>query len=55
MARDNAAVLELADAERRPRLRAVVDAAGQARIDFIAEDGKVTRSITETRSRHRRR
>ena len=48
MARDNAAVLELADSERRPRLRAVVDAAGEARIDFIAADGKVTRSITES-------
>jgi hypothetical protein len=48
MARDNAAVLELADSERRPRLRAVVDAAGEARIDFVAEDGKVTRSITES-------
>jgi hypothetical protein len=24
----------------------VVDAAGEARIDFIAADGKVTRSIT---------
>lgn len=44
--RDNAAMIELADSERRPRLRALVDAAGQARLDFMGEDGKVTRSIT---------
>jgi hypothetical protein len=43
--RDNA-MIELVDAERRPRLRALVDGAGEARLDFIAEDGKVTRSIT---------
>jgi hypothetical protein len=44
--RDNAAVIELADPERRPRLRALVDAAGEARLEFMGEDGKVTRSIT---------
>jgi hypothetical protein len=43
--RDNA-MIELADAERRPRLRALVDGAGEARLDFIGADGKVTRSIT---------
>lgn len=44
--RDDAAMIELADSERRPRLRALVDAAGEARLDFMTEDGKVIRSIT---------
>lgn len=43
---DNAAVIELVDAERRPRLRALVDAAGEARLDFLGEDGTATGSIT---------
>jgi len=46
IARDNAATIELADSERRPRLRALVDAAGEPRLDFLGEDGKVIRSIT---------
>jgi hypothetical protein len=44
--RDNAAVIELVDTERRPRLRALVDGAGEARLDFIGEDGKAIRSIS---------
>jgi hypothetical protein len=46
MTRDDEAMIVLADAERRPRLRAVVDAAGEARLDFLAADGQVIRSIT---------
>jgi hypothetical protein len=44
--RDHSAMIELVDAERRPRLRALVDAAGEPRLEFLGEDGKATRSIT---------
>ena len=43
--RDNAAMIELADTQRRPRVRALVAATGEARIDFLDEKGGVTRSI----------
>jgi hypothetical protein len=50
--RDNAALIELADSERRPRLRAVADAAGEARLDFLREDGQVIRSISASSARN---
>ncbi|MDH5822278.1 hypothetical protein QFW77_04645 [Luteimonas sp. RD2P54] len=40
------AVLRLADPQGRPRLQLTVDGAGEPRVDFLAEDGTVLRSIT---------
>lgn len=40
------AVLRLADPEGRPRLQLSVDGAGEPRVDFLAADGTVLRSIT---------
>jgi hypothetical protein len=48
--RDHAAMIELADTQRRPRVRALVAPTGDARIDFLDEKGGVTRSITPRES-----
>ncbi|MEZ0469329.1 hypothetical protein [Luteimonas salinilitoris] len=40
------AVVRLADPEGRPRLQLTVDAEGEPRLDFLAADGTVLRSIT---------
>ncbi|MGH7718711.1 MAG: hypothetical protein ACREON_07705 [Gemmatimonadaceae bacterium] len=48
--RDSSAMIELADTLQRPRLRLVVSAAGDARLDFLGENGEVTRSITGAES-----
>lgn len=43
--RDRAAVVHLADAQGRIRLRLAVDSAGVARVDFLDENGRVTSSL----------
>ena len=43
---DRTATVVLADAQSRPRLRLVVDSAGAARIEFLDENGHVTRALT---------
>jgi hypothetical protein len=45
--RSGASLLELADAQGKTRLRLEVDAAGAARIEFLDENGKVTRRLPE--------
>ena len=45
---DKTAIVVLADAQSRPRLRMVVDSAGTARIEFLDEGGKVIRSLSAT-------
>ena len=40
------AVVRLADPQGRPRLQLMVDGAGEPRVEFLAEDGTVLRSIT---------
>ena len=42
------ALLLLSDKMGRPRIRLAVDSLGKASLDFLGEDGKVTRSIGET-------
>ncbi len=42
------AIIRLADAQGRMRLRLVVDAAGAARIEFLDADGKITKQIDGT-------
>ena len=42
---DRSAVLSLADAKGRPRLRLAVDSAGAARIEFLDAEGKVARQV----------
>jgi hypothetical protein len=45
---DKTAMVVLADAQSRPRLRLVVDSAGAARIEFLDDGGKVIRSLSAT-------
>jgi hypothetical protein len=45
------AIVVLADAQSRPRLRLVVDSAGTARIEFLDDAGKVLRTISPTTDR----
>ncbi|HEY6659540.1 MAG TPA: hypothetical protein VI031_00305, partial [Pyrinomonadaceae bacterium] len=40
--RDGNSLVQLSDAEGRPRLQMVVDADGTARIEFLNESGQVT-------------
>jgi len=42
---DRSAAIMLADADGHPRLRLRVEAAGQASIEFLDRDGKVTERI----------
>lgn len=42
---DRSAAVMLADAEGHPRLNLRVEAGGQASIEFLDRDGKVTRRI----------
>lgn len=42
------ATVILHDPNGRPRLRMVVDAAGHPRLDFLDENGRVTRSLTDS-------
>lgn len=42
---DKIATVVLADAQSRPRLRMVVDSAGDARIEFLDDSGKVVRTL----------
>jgi hypothetical protein len=42
------AVLNLSDANGKPRLRLVVDSLGAARIEFLDAAGKVTRALADT-------
>ena len=44
------AVLNLSDVNGRPRLRLVVDSLGAARIDFVDSTGRVTNTITGTKT-----
>lgn len=44
---DRSATVSLADAEGRPRLRLTVDAAGNPRIEFLDESGKVLTRIPQ--------
>ena len=44
-----AAVLNLSDAQGRPRLRLVVDSAGSARVEFLDESGTVTSTLPGAR------
>lgn len=46
--RDRAAVIELADARGRPRIRISVAADGNPRIAFLDEAGKVTHTLPDT-------
>lgn len=46
-ARNGASVVQLADGEGRTRLQLVVDPAGNARIEFLDEKGKVTQQVPE--------
>lgn len=46
-ARNGASLVQLADGEGRPRLQLVVDLAGNARIEFLDEKGKVTQQVPE--------
>jgi hypothetical protein len=46
-ARNGASLVQLADGEGRPRLQLVVDPAGNARIEFLDEKGKVTQRVPE--------
>ena len=48
---DKTAIVVLADAQSRPRLRLVVDSAGTSRIEFLDEAGKVVRTISSTGDR----
>jgi hypothetical protein len=48
---DRTAMVVLADAQSRPRLRLVVDSAGAARIDFLDDKGTVIRSLTAADAR----
>jgi hypothetical protein len=45
---DRAATMALSDDAGRPRLRLTVDAAGNPRIEFLDEEGKVLRSLVAT-------
>jgi hypothetical protein len=45
---ERAATMALADEAGRPRLRLTVDAAGNPRIEFLDEQGKVVRSLLAT-------
>lgn len=45
------AVLNLSDANGKPRLRLVVDSLGGARIEFLDATGKVTRALADTSTR----
>ena len=45
---DKTAIVMLADAQSRPRLRLVVDSAGAARIEFLDEGGHTLRTLTAT-------
>jgi hypothetical protein len=47
-ARNGASVVQLGDGEGRTRLQLVVDSAGNARIEFLDEKGKVTQRFPET-------
>ena len=40
-------MVQLADGEGRTRLQLIVDLAGNAKIEFLDEKGKVTQSIPE--------
>jgi hypothetical protein len=44
---ERTAALRLADAQGRPRLRLSVDSTGVARVEFLDEDGNVTREISD--------
>jgi hypothetical protein len=46
--RNKSAILDLADAQGRTRLRLVVDSAGAARVEFLDENGRALRSISAT-------
>jgi len=48
---DKTATVILADGRSRPRLRFVVDSAGAAKIEFLDEAGKVTRTINGAEGR----
>jgi hypothetical protein len=45
--RNGDSLVQLADGEGRPRLQMVVDPAGNARIEFLDEKGKVTQQVPE--------
>jgi hypothetical protein len=45
------AVLNLSDADGKPRLRLVVDSLGAARIEFLDRNGKVSRTLSDTTTR----
>jgi len=48
--RDKAAVVRLADAKGRPRIKLSVDASGAPKIEFLDETGKVTYSLPQNDS-----
>lgn len=46
--REQAAIVRLADAKGRPRIKLSVDPGGSARIEFLDENGKVTSSLPQS-------
>ena len=46
--RNGSSLVQLADGEGRPRLQLMVDLSGNAKIEFLDEQGKVTQRIPET-------
>ena len=45
--RDKAAVVRLADAKGKPRIKLSVDATGAPKLEFLDETGKVTYSLPQ--------
>ncbi|HEV2666673.1 MAG TPA: hypothetical protein VG324_17275, partial [Blastocatellia bacterium] len=45
--RDKAAVVRLADARGKPRIKIAVDATGAPKLEFLDENGKVTYSLPQ--------
>ena len=45
--RNGSSLVQLADGEGRPRLQLIVDAAGNAKIEFLDDKGKVTQTLPE--------
>ena len=45
---DRAAIVQLADPQGHPRLRLLVDSTGAPRLEFLDQNGKVTRTIADT-------